>query len=132
VIFNGELFESPNYCSTLRQAEDAAAEVALNILSRRSSFQSLAARFFDATGSAKTCCRRQLKGLVCHYLQYFLIWTWASACLHMLGGGSRHDFLRRGCQNQEASREKCCHGSLVSSEAICELDHHTTIGSRSE
>jgi hypothetical protein len=46
VIFNVELFESPNYCSTLRQAEHAAAEVALNILSRRSSSQSLAARFF--------------------------------------------------------------------------------------
>jgi hypothetical protein len=48
VIFNGELFESPNYCSTLRQAEHAAAEVALNVLFRRgsSSSQSLAARFF--------------------------------------------------------------------------------------
>jgi hypothetical protein len=160
VIFNGELFESPNYCSTLRQAEHVAAEVALNILSRRSSSQPLAARFFVTglfilsawwfsfvffaalnsflywklhkvkvglmcdgecrmkQGSAKTCCRRQLKGLVCHYLHYYSIWTWASACLHMLGGGSRHDFLRRGCQNQEASREKRCHGSLVSSEAM--------------
>ncbi|CAK9220754.1 unnamed protein product [Sphagnum jensenii] len=55
VIFNGELFESPNYCSTLRQAEHAAAEVALNVLFRRgsSSSQSLAARFFDETGVCK-------------------------------------------------------------------------------
>ncbi|KAK6912938.1 Double-stranded RNA-binding domain [Dillenia turbinata] len=30
VNFNGEIFESPNYCTTLRQAEHAAAEVALN------------------------------------------------------------------------------------------------------
>lgn len=44
VNFNGELFESPSYCSTLRQAEHAAAEVALNTLSRRGPSQSLAAR----------------------------------------------------------------------------------------
>ncbi|CAK9202281.1 unnamed protein product [Sphagnum troendelagicum] len=54
VMFNGEFFESPNYCNTLRQAEHAAAEVALNILSRRGgSSQSLAARFFDETGVCK-------------------------------------------------------------------------------
>jgi hypothetical protein len=44
VNFNGELFESPSYCSTLRQAEHAAAEVALNTLLRRGPSQSLAAR----------------------------------------------------------------------------------------
>lgn len=44
VNFNGEVFESPNYCSTLRQAEHAAAEVALNTLSRRGPSHSLAAR----------------------------------------------------------------------------------------
>jgi dsRNA-specific ribonuclease len=44
VNFNGEVFESPNYCNTLRQAEHAAAEVALNTLSRRGPSQSLAAR----------------------------------------------------------------------------------------
>ncbi|CAK9864827.1 unnamed protein product [Sphagnum jensenii] len=54
VIFNGELFQSPNYCSTLRQAEHAAAEVALNTLSRRNSCsRSLAARFLDETGICK-------------------------------------------------------------------------------
>ncbi len=53
VMFNGEFFESPNYCNTLRQAEHAAAEVALNILSRRGgSSQSLAARFFVSSQSA--------------------------------------------------------------------------------
>jgi len=37
VNFNGEVFESPGYCPTLRQAEHAAAEVALNVLSSRGS-----------------------------------------------------------------------------------------------
>ena len=43
VNFNGEMFESPGYCPTLRQAEHAAAEVALNVLSSRGS-KSLTAR----------------------------------------------------------------------------------------
>ncbi|EFJ05571.1 hypothetical protein SELMODRAFT_441949 [Selaginella moellendorffii] len=53
VNFNGEVFESPNYCSTLRQAEHAAAELALNVLSRRGPSQSLAARILDETGVFK-------------------------------------------------------------------------------
>ncbi|BBN06167.1 hypothetical protein MPTK1_3g18950 [Marchantia polymorpha subsp. ruderalis] len=53
VNFNGEIFESPNYCSTLRQAEHAAAEVALNTLSRRGPSQSLAMRILDETGVCK-------------------------------------------------------------------------------
>ncbi|XP_024400888.1 uncharacterized protein [Physcomitrium patens] len=53
VSFNGEIFESPNYCNTLRQAEHAAAEVALNTLSRRGPSQSLAARILDETGVCK-------------------------------------------------------------------------------
>lgn len=53
VNFNGEIFESPNYCSTLRQAEHAAAEVALNTLSRRGPSHSLAARILDETGVCK-------------------------------------------------------------------------------
>lgn len=44
VNFNGETFESPHYCSTLRQAEHSAAEVALNSLSNRGPSHSLAAR----------------------------------------------------------------------------------------
>lgn len=44
VNFNGEIFESPNYCSTLRQAEHSAAEVALNALANRGPSYSLAAR----------------------------------------------------------------------------------------
>ena len=44
VNFNGETFESPHYCSTLRQAEHSAAEVALNSLSGRGPSHSLAAR----------------------------------------------------------------------------------------
>lgn len=44
VNFNGETFDSPHYCSTLRQAEHAAAEVALNSLSTCGPSQSLAAR----------------------------------------------------------------------------------------
>jgi hypothetical protein len=44
VNFNGEMFESPTFCSTLRQAEHAAAEVALNELSKRGLSSSLAAK----------------------------------------------------------------------------------------
>lgn len=53
VNFNGETFESPQYCSTLRQAEHAAAEVALNSLSSRGPSHSLAARILDETGVYK-------------------------------------------------------------------------------
>lgn len=44
VNFNGETYESPNYCTTLRQAEHSAAEVALNALASRGPSNSLAAR----------------------------------------------------------------------------------------
>ncbi|KAK6929197.1 Double-stranded RNA-binding domain [Dillenia turbinata] len=53
VNFNGEIFESPNYCTTLRQAEHSAAEVALNSLSSRGPSHSLAARILDETGVYK-------------------------------------------------------------------------------
>ncbi|CAN4119332.1 unnamed protein product [Withania somnifera] len=53
VNFNGENFESPHYFSTLRQAEHAAAEVALNALSNRGPSHSLAARILDETGVYK-------------------------------------------------------------------------------
>ncbi|KAL3518385.1 hypothetical protein ACH5RR_020974 [Cinchona calisaya] len=53
VNFNGETFDSPHYHSTLRQAEHAAAEVALNSLSTRGPSHSLAARILDETGVYK-------------------------------------------------------------------------------
>eukprot|EP01018_Ginkgo_biloba_P011491 Gb_23867 [translate_table: standard] len=53
VTFNGETFESPKFYTTLRQAEHAAAEVALSTLSRRGPSQSLAARILDETGVSK-------------------------------------------------------------------------------
>ncbi|XP_073315537.1 double-stranded RNA-binding protein 2-like [Primulina huaijiensis] len=53
VNFNGETFESPSYCSTLRQAEHSAAEVALDALSSRGPSNSLAARILDETGVYK-------------------------------------------------------------------------------
>ncbi|PIN15051.1 hypothetical protein CDL12_12314 [Handroanthus impetiginosus] len=53
VNFNGENFESPNYCSTLRQAEHSAAEAALISLSSRGPSHSLAARILDETGVYK-------------------------------------------------------------------------------
>lgn len=51
VNFNGEIFESPQYCSTLRQAEHSAAEVALNALSNRGPSHSLAARILVSLAS---------------------------------------------------------------------------------
>ncbi|GAA0146644.1 hypothetical protein LIER_06549 [Lithospermum erythrorhizon] len=53
VNFNGETFESPAFCSTLRQAEHSAAEVALDSLSNRGPSNSLAARILDETGVYK-------------------------------------------------------------------------------
>ncbi|XP_052194489.1 double-stranded RNA-binding protein 2-like [Diospyros lotus] len=53
VNFNGETFESPTFCSTLRQAEHAAAEVALNTLASRGPSKALAARVLDETGVYK-------------------------------------------------------------------------------
>ncbi|KAK3153942.1 hypothetical protein QOZ80_2BG0183550 [Eleusine coracana subsp. coracana] len=53
VNFNGELFESPGFFTTLRQAEHAAAEVALAALARRGPSYSLAARILDETGVYK-------------------------------------------------------------------------------
>ncbi|XP_076947855.1 double-stranded RNA-binding protein 2-like [Bidens hawaiensis] len=53
VNFNGETFESPNYCTTLRQAEHSAAEVALGELASQGPSNSLAARILDETGVYK-------------------------------------------------------------------------------
>ncbi|KAM7499136.1 hypothetical protein LguiA_023550 [Lonicera macranthoides] len=53
VNFNGESFESPSYCTTLRQAEHSAAEVALNAFASRGPSNSLAARILDETGVYK-------------------------------------------------------------------------------
>ncbi|XP_047971834.1 double-stranded RNA-binding protein 2-like isoform X2 [Salvia hispanica] len=53
VNFNGETFESPTYCSTLRQAEHSAAEMALDALASRGPSNSLAARILDETGVYK-------------------------------------------------------------------------------
>ncbi|KAJ0538250.1 putative double-stranded RNA-binding domain-containing protein [Helianthus annuus] len=47
VNFNGETYECPNYCTTLRQAEHSAAEVALNALANSGPSSSLAARILD-------------------------------------------------------------------------------------
>lgn len=44
VNFNGENFESPNFCSTLRHAEHSAAEVAFKAFASHGSSSSLAAR----------------------------------------------------------------------------------------
>ncbi|KAL0344167.1 UNVERIFIED_CONTAM: Double-stranded RNA-binding protein 3 [Sesamum angustifolium] len=52
VNFNGEIFESPTYSTTLRQAEHAAAEVALNSLSARGPSRSLTARVLIRPGHA--------------------------------------------------------------------------------
>ncbi|KAG5040354.1 hypothetical protein JHK85_012830 [Glycine max] len=41
INFNGKIFETPHYCSTLRQAAHSAAEVALNSLSHRGPSYSL-------------------------------------------------------------------------------------------
>ncbi|KAI3967146.1 hypothetical protein MKX01_028768, partial [Papaver californicum] len=49
VNFNGEVFEGPCNCTTLRQAEHSAAEVALNTLSIRGPSRSLTAKVIHRT-----------------------------------------------------------------------------------
>ncbi|KAI3731007.1 hypothetical protein L1987_62190 [Smallanthus sonchifolius] len=53
VNFNGDTYECPNYCTTLRQAEHSAADVALTELANRGPSNSLAARILDETGVYK-------------------------------------------------------------------------------
>ncbi|KAJ4778898.1 hypothetical protein LUZ62_063155 [Rhynchospora pubera] len=53
VTFNGETFVGPSNCTTLRQAEHAAAEVALSSLSNRGPSKSLTAKVLDETGVYK-------------------------------------------------------------------------------
>ncbi|KAM3276572.1 hypothetical protein ACQJBY_044783 [Aegilops geniculata] len=53
VTFNGETFHGPTCCTTLRQAEHAAAEVALARLSTRGPSTYLTARVLDETGVYK-------------------------------------------------------------------------------
>lgn len=53
VNFNGETFESPTFCSTLRLAEHAAAEVALNTLANGGPSKALASKVLDETGVYK-------------------------------------------------------------------------------
>lgn len=52
VNFNGEVFESPAFCNTLRQAEHSAAEVALQSLSSRAPSHSLAAKILVRISSS--------------------------------------------------------------------------------
>ena len=53
VTFNGETFSSPGYFASLRQAEHAAAEVALKVFSQRSPSQPSIAKILDESGVCK-------------------------------------------------------------------------------
>ncbi|KAL3523459.1 hypothetical protein ACH5RR_016293 [Cinchona calisaya] len=55
VNFNGETFESPQCCSTLRQAEHSAAEMALDALASRGPSNSLAARILSSNFCSTIC-----------------------------------------------------------------------------
>jgi len=81
VNFNGETFESPVFCSTLRQAEHAAAEVALNELSKRGPSSTLAAKvlvsFVSASGN--------LSSVAVSYGIRFMLLVWRiSFCMSYL------------------------------------------------
>ncbi|XP_073040416.1 double-stranded RNA-binding protein 2-like [Primulina eburnea] len=58
VNFNGDAFESPHYCSTLRQAEHSAAEAALISLCSTGPSHSLAARILDESGVYKNLLQK--------------------------------------------------------------------------
>ncbi|KAH7840864.1 hypothetical protein Vadar_022640 [Vaccinium darrowii] len=64
VNFNGEIFESPSFCTTLRQAEHLAAETTLTSLCTQGPSHPLAARILDeAGGSTRIFYKRFRKGL---------------------------------------------------------------------
>ncbi|KAI6685792.1 hypothetical protein NL676_031705 [Syzygium grande] len=87
VNFNGEVFESPSYCSTLRQAEHSAAEVALHSLSSRGPSHSLAARILDETGIYKNLLQEISQRVGAPLPQYndSQIWAWSPTCFHRDG-----------------------------------------------
>lgn len=71
VNFNGEIFESPSYCTTLRQAEHAAAEVALSVLSTRGPARSLTARVLvSSCGNIK-----MLSILISIWRVFLIVWS---------------------------------------------------------
>ncbi|KAA8550396.1 hypothetical protein F0562_002080 [Nyssa sinensis] len=120
VNFNGEIFESPNYCSTLRQAEHAAAEVALNSLSNHGPSHSLAARILDETGVYKNLLQGIAQRVGAPLPQYT---TFRSGLGHLpvFTGTCRTgwNYIYWGtCQEQKTSREECSHGSLDISKTI--------------
>lgn len=65
VNFNGETYECPNYCTTLRQAEHSAAEVALNALANRGPSNSLAARILVSSISKLGFCVLEIMLCLC-------------------------------------------------------------------
>ncbi|KHN46004.1 double-stranded RNA-binding protein 2-like [Glycine soja] len=73
IKFNGEIFETPHYCSTLRQAEHSAAEVPLNSLSHRGPSHSLATKILDETGVYKNLLQeiaQRVGAPLPHYITY--------------------------------------------------------------
>ena len=95
VNFNGEQFESPGFFTTLRQAEHAAAEVALAALARRGPSYSLAARILVSRPrgrpplplSSSTCPSLPYESFLLSW--YFSFWLCFSRFLFqtLLGGG---------------------------------------------
>lgn len=120
VNFNGEQFESPGFFTTLRQAEHAAAEVALAALARRGPSYSLAARILDETGVYKNLLQEVAQRVGAPLPSYT---TERSGLGHLpvftctveLAGIT---FTGDPAKNKKQAEKKCCFSSLVFSETI--------------
>ncbi|KAF6162667.1 hypothetical protein GIB67_013281 [Kingdonia uniflora] len=110
VNFNGETFESPTFCATLRQAEHSAAEVALNALAERGPSRSLAARVLVVSKNGAWSDFISAKfftfsGEIIKYYKSSSIWPGVKAALEIvrenpvwvIGDGTKADIWRDVC-----------------------------------
>ncbi|KAJ7215293.1 hypothetical protein O6H91_Y472800 [Diphasiastrum complanatum] len=121
VNFNGEIFESSIYCSTLRQAEHAAAEVALNTLSRRGPTPSLAARVLERD----KCLQKSIARDGSKSRRFSTVYTTIRSgpghlplftCMVEVAGLS---FTGEGAKTKKQAEKNVCYGCLVCPQAIC-------------
>ncbi|KAJ6796191.1 double-stranded RNA-binding protein 2-like [Iris pallida] len=112
VNFNGDVFGSPTFCTTLRHAEHAAAELALNTLSKRGRSRSLAARVLDKTGVYKNLLQETAHRAGLNLPVYTTVrsgpgHTPTFSCTVELAG-LKSELWWGACQEQEASSKECC------------------------
>ncbi|XP_010532195.1 PREDICTED: double-stranded RNA-binding protein 2-like isoform X2 [Tarenaya hassleriana] len=129
VNFNGETFESPTFCSTLRQAEHAAAEVALNTLAERGPSRALAAKILDETGVYKnllqeTAHRAGLNLPIYTTIRLGLRHVPLFSCTVELGGMS---FMGEPARTKKQAQKNAAITAWVSLKRLAQQDSSTSV-----